>query len=58
MYLKEIGKVNLLTAEEEVELAKRMAQGDDEAKRRLARPTSLVVSIANAMCRGMLFLDL
>ena len=60
MYLKEIGKVNLLTAEEEVELAKRMAQGDDEAKRRLAEANlRLVVSIAKRYVgRGMLFLDL
>jgi len=60
MYLKEIGKVSLLTAEEEVELAKRMAQGDDEAKRRLAEANlRLVVSIAKRYVgRGMLFLDL
>ena len=60
MYLKEIGKVNLLSAEEEVELAKRMAQGDDEAKRRLAEANlRLVVSIAKRYVgRGMLFLDL
>ncbi|MGI5918300.1 MAG: RNA polymerase sigma factor RpoD [Christensenellales bacterium] len=60
MYLKEIGKVNLLTAEEEVELAKRMAEGHDEAKRRLAEANlRLVVSIAKRYVgRGMLFLDL
>jgi len=60
MYLKEIGKVSLLSADEEVELAKRMAQGDDEAKRRLAEANlRLVVSIAKRYVgRGMLFLDL
>ncbi len=60
MYLKEIGKVNLLTAEEEVELATRMAQGDEEAKRRMAEANlRLVVSIAKRYVgRGMLFLDL
>ena len=47
MYLKEIGKVPLLTAEDEVELAKRMEQGDEEAKKRLAEANlRLVVSIA------------
>jgi len=60
MYLKEIGKVPLLTAEEEVELAKRMEAGDNEAKRRLAEANlRLVVSIAKRYVgRGMLFLDL
>ncbi len=60
MYLKEIGKVNLLSADEEVDLAKRMAQGDDEAKRKLAEANlRLVVSIAKRYVgRGMLFLDL
>ena len=60
MYLKEIGKVPLLTAEEEVELARRMEQGDPEAKRRLAEANlRLVVSIAKRYVgRGMLFLDL
>ncbi len=60
MYLKEIGKVPLLTAEEEIELAKRMEKGDNEAKRRLAEANlRLVVSIAKRYVgRGMLFLDL
>ncbi|HHX50598.1 MAG TPA: RNA polymerase sigma factor RpoD [Clostridia bacterium] len=60
MYLKEIGRVPLLTAEEEVELAKRMEEGDEEAKRRLAEANlRLVVSIAKRYVgRGMLFLDL
>lgn len=60
MYLKEIGKVPLLTAEQEVEIAKRMEQGDEEAKRELAEANlRLVVSIAKRYVgRGMLFLDL
>ena len=60
MYLKEIGKVPLLSAEEEVELAKRMEQGDQEAKNKLAEANlRLVVSIAKRYVgRGMLFLDL
>lgn len=60
MYLKEIGKVPLLSAEEEIELAKRMELGDMEAKKRLAEANlRLVVSIAKRYVgRGMLFLDL
>jgi RNA polymerase primary sigma factor len=60
MYLKEIGKVDLLTAEEEVDLAKRMEQGEMEAKRQLVEANlRLVVSIAKKYVgRGMLFLDL
>ncbi|NMB16478.1 MAG: RNA polymerase sigma factor RpoD [Firmicutes bacterium] len=60
MYLKEIGRVPLLTAEEEVELAKRIEAGDMEAKRALAEANlRLVVSIAKRYVgRGMLFLDL
>jgi len=60
MYLKEIGRVPLLTPEEEIELAKRMEAGDEEAKRRLAEANlRLVVSIAKRYVgRGMLFLDL
>ncbi len=60
MYLKEIGKVPLLTPEEEQELARRRADGDEEAKRRMAEANlRLVVSIAKRYVgRGMLFLDL
>lgn len=60
MYLKEIGKVPLLTAEEEIELAKRMEAGEEEPKKRLAEANlRLVVSIAKRYVgRGMLFLDL
>lgn len=60
MYLKEIGKVPLLSAEEEIELAKKMEMGDQEAKKRLAEANlRLVVSIAKRYVgRGMLFLDL
>ena len=60
MYLKEIGKVSLLSADEEIELAKRMERGDEAAKKRLAEANlRLVVSIAKRYVgRGMLFLDL
>lgn len=60
MYLKEIGKVPLLTAEEETDLAQRMEQGDEDAKQKLCEANlRLVVSIAKRYVgRGMLFLDL
>ncbi|MBQ9535165.1 MAG: sigma-70 family RNA polymerase sigma factor, partial [Clostridia bacterium] len=60
MYLKEIGKVSLLSSEEEIELAKRMLEGDEQAKQKLAEANlRLVVSIAKRYVgRGMLFLDL
>lgn len=60
MYLKEIGKVSLLSGEEEIELARKMADGDEAAKRRLTEANlRLVVSIAKRYVgRGMLFLDL
>ena len=60
MYLKEIGKVPLLTPEEEIDLAVKMAEGDEEAKRRMTEANlRLVVSIAKRYVgRGMLFLDL
>lgn len=60
MYLKDIGKVPLLSGEEEVELAQKMMEGDEEAKRKLSEANlRLVVSIAKRYVgRGMLFLDL
>ena len=60
MYLKEIGKVPLLSADEEIRLAQRMEEGDEEAKKKLAEANlRLVVSIAKRYVgRGMLFLDL
>ncbi len=60
MYLKEIGKVPLLSAEDEIRLAQRMEEGDEEAKKQLAEANlRLVVSIAKRYVgRGMLFLDL
>ena len=60
MYLKDIGKVPLLTSDEEAELAKRMLEGDEEAKQKLSEANlRLVVSIAKRYVgRGMLFLDL
>ena len=60
MYLKEIGKISLLSLDEETELSKRIAEGDEEAKNRLAESNlRLVVSIAKRYVgRGMLFLDL
>lgn len=60
MYLKEIGKIPLLSPEEEIDLAIRMSQGDEDAKRRMSEANlRLVVSIAKRYVgRGMLFLDL
>ena len=60
MYLKDIGRVPLLSSDEEIELARKMQDGDEEAKRRLSEANlRLVVSIAKRYVgRGMLFLDL
>lgn len=60
MYLKEMGKISLLTADEEVEIATRIANGDESAREKLAEANlRLVVSIAKRYVgRGMLFLDL
>ena len=60
MYLREIGKIQLLSFDEELELAKRILKGDEEAKQKLAESNlRLVVSIAkNYVGRGLLFLDI